>query len=99
MTQPSRKMEKAVAMKTTKRRTTQTLQGNPFKIDWGKEIDWDLLEQLDQEEEGQSIPMHDLVPTTASPQPSSGPLGQLVDEHPGPVPAMDTPPKGSPSRK
>jgi|GEM_PF-4131379 len=27
------------------------------------------------------------------------PLGQLIDEHPGPVPAMDAPPKGSPSRK
>ena len=27
------------------------------------------------------------------------PLGQLICEHPGPVPAMDAPPKGSPSRK
>ena len=86
-------MEKAVAMKTTKRRTTQTLQE---KL---SEIDWDLLEQLDQEEDGQSLPMQDLPPTTASSQPSSAPLGQLVDEHPGPVPAMDTPPKGSPTRK
>ena len=27
------------------------------------------------------------------------PLGQLVCEHPGPVPLMDAPPKGPPSRK
>ena len=27
------------------------------------------------------------------------PLGQPICEHPGPVPAMDAPPKGSPSRK
>ena len=27
------------------------------------------------------------------------PLGQLVCEHPGPVPLMEAPPKGPPSRK
>ena len=27
------------------------------------------------------------------------PLGQPICEHPGPVPAMDAPPKGPPSRK
>jgi hypothetical protein len=41
-------------MKTTKRQTTQTLQE---KL---SEIDWDLLEELDQQEEGQSVPMQDL---------------------------------------
>ena len=40
-------------MKTTKRQTTQTLQE---KL---SEIDWDLLEQLDLEEEGQAVPMQD----------------------------------------
>ena len=73
-------------MKTTKRQTTQTLQE---KL---SEIDWDLLEQLDQEEEGQSIPMQDLVQTTASSPTSSTPLGIRVDEHPGPV--LGGPPKG-----
>jgi hypothetical protein len=86
-------MEKAVAMKTTKRQIMQMRQ----KLQ--SEIDWDLLEQLDMEEEGQVLPMRDPPQTTASSQPSSAPLGQLVDEHPGPVPAMDRPPKGSPSRK
>ena len=42
-----------MAMKTTKRQTTQTLQE---KL---SEIDWDLLEELDQQEEGQSVPMQD----------------------------------------
>ena len=85
--------------KTTKDQTTPTLQGNPFKIDWGKEIDWDLLEQLDMEEEGQVLPMRDPPQTTASSQDTLPPLGQPICEHPGPVPAMDAPPKGSPSRK
>ena len=49
-----------MAIKTTKRQTTQTLQENLYKIDWDAEIDWDLLEELDQQEEGQSVPMQDL---------------------------------------
>ena len=48
-----------MAMKTTKRQTTQTPQENLYKIDWNAEIDWDLLEELDQQEEGQSVPMQD----------------------------------------
>lgn len=44
---------RAVAMKTTKRQTTQTL------LEKLSEIDWDLLEELDQQEEGQSVPMQD----------------------------------------
>ena len=75
--------------KTTKDQTTPTLQETL------SEIDWDLLEQLDMEEEGQELPMRDPPQTTAS----SSPLGQPICEHPGPVPAMDAPPKGSPSRK
>lgn len=78
-----------MAKKMTKSEITQTLQE---KL---SEIDWNLLEQLDQEEEGQVLPMRDPPPTTES----SPPLGQPICEHPGPVPAMDTPPKGSPSRK
>ena len=73
--------------KTTKDQTTPTLQETL------SEIDWDLLEQLDMEEEGQVLPMRDPPQTTASSQPSSAPLGQLVDEHPGPV--MAGPPKGA----
>ena len=74
-------MEKAVAKKITKRQTTQMQPGNQFKIDWNKEIDWDLLEELDQQEEGQSIPMQDL--------PSSAP--DLISS-PGPV--LEGPPPG-----
>ena len=71
--------------KMTKRQTTPTLQETL------SEIDWDLLEQLDMEEEGQVLPMRDPPQTTVS----SPPLGQPICEHPGPVPAMDAPPKGS----
>ena len=78
--------------KTTKDQTTPTLQETL------SEIDWDLLEQLDMEEEGQVLPMRDPPQTTASSQPSSPPLGQPICEHPGPVPAMDAPPKDPPSR-
>ena len=88
-----------MAKKITKRLTTQTPQGNPFKIDWSKEIDWDLLEQLDLEEEGQAVPMQGLSPTTASSQNTLTPLGQLVCEHPGPMPVMDAPPRDPPPRK
>ena len=63
------------------------------------EIDWDLLEQLDMEEEGQVLPMRDPPQTTASSQPSSAPLGRPIGEHPGPVPAMDAPPKDPSFRK
>ena len=38
-------------------------------------------------------------PEATKEQTVSTPLGQRVCEHPGPVPAMDAPPKGSPSRK
>jgi hypothetical protein len=71
--------------KTTKDQTTQTLQE---KL---SEIDWDLLEQLEQEEEGQSIPMQDLQQTKASSQPSVNPQ-EMIDEHPGPI--LQPPPKG-----
>ena len=46
--------------KTTKDQITQMRQ----KLQ--SEIDWDLLEQLDMEEEGQVLPMQDPPPTTAS---------------------------------
>ena len=82
-----------MAKKMTKSEITQMRQ----KLQ--SEIDWDLLEQLDMEEEGQVLPMRDPPQTTASNPPSSAPLGQPICEHPGPVPAMDAPPKGSPSRK
>ena len=48
-------MEKAVATKKTKPQTKQTLQE---KL---SEIDWDLLEELDLQEEGQHLPMQDYV--------------------------------------
>ena len=86
-------VEKLMAKKMTKSEIMQMRQ----KLQ--SEIDWDLLEQLDMEDEGQVLPMRDPPQTTASSQPSSAPLGELICEHPGPVPAMDTPPKGSPSRK
>ena len=79
--------------KTTKDQTTQTLQE---KL---SEIDWDLLEQLDLEEEGQAVPMRDPPQTTASSQETLTPLGQLVDEHPGPMPSLEAPPRDPPSRK
>ena len=79
--------------KTTKDQTTPTLQETL------SEIDWDLLEQLDMEEEGQVLPMRDPPQTKASSQDTlPPPLGQPICEHPGPVPAMDAPPKDPPSR-
>ena len=64
------------------------------------EIDWDLLEQLDMEDEGQVLPMRDPPQTTASSsQDTLTSLGQLIDEHPGPMPVMDAPPRDPPSRK
>ena len=73
--------------KTTKDQTTPTLQETL------SEIDWDLLEQLDMEDEGQVLPMRDPPQTTASSsQDTLTPLGQLIDEHPGPI--MPGPPKG-----
>ncbi len=78
--------------KTTKDQTTPTLQETL------SEIDWDLLEQLDMEEEGQVLPMRDPPQTKASSQDTVPPLGQPICEHPGPVPAMDAPPKDPPSR-
>ena len=38
-------------------------------------------------------------PQTNEEQTDIPPLGQLVCEHPGPVPLMEAPPKGPPSRK
>ena len=49
---------RAVAMKTTKRQTTQTQHEKLLQKELS-EIDWDLLEQLDLEEEGQAVPMQD----------------------------------------
>lgn len=48
-------------MLITKRRTTQTPQGNLSKQEkqWLAEIDWDAMEELDAEEEGQVLPMRD----------------------------------------
>ena len=79
--------------KTTKDQTTPTLQETL------SEIDWDLLEQLDMEEEGQVLPMRDPPQTKAPSQDTfPPPLGQPICEHPGPVPAMDAPPKELPAR-
>ena len=72
--------------KTTKDQITQMQQ----KL--LSEIDYDLLEQLDMEEEGQVLPMRDPPQTKASSQDTLPPLGQSICEHPGPVPAMDAPP-------
>ena len=47
--------------------------------------------------DGNLMPLAD--PETTEEPTDLPPLGQLVCEHPGPVPAMDAPPKGSPSRK
>ena len=50
-----------MAKKTTKRRTTRTPQesllitGETFP----KEVDWDLLDQMDEEDEGQVRPLMD----------------------------------------
>ena len=67
-TQPNRTMEvRDVAMKTTKHQTTQTLQE---KL---SEIDWDLLEELDQQEEGQSVPMQDPPGSQSQDQEASSP--------------------------
>ena len=85
-------VEKLMAKKMTKSEITQMRQ----KLQ--SEIDWDLLEQLDMEEEGQVLPMQDPPQTKASSQDTLPPLGQPICEHPGPVPAMDAPPKDPPSR-
>ena len=83
-----------MATKMTKRQITQMQQ----KL--LSEIDYDLLEQLDMEDEGQVLPMRDPPQTTASSlQDTLTPLGQLIDEHPGPMPSMDAPPRDPPSRK
>ena len=47
--------------------------------------------------DGNLMPLAD--PETTKEPTDLAPLGQLVCEHPGPVPAMDAPPKGPPSRK
>ena len=68
-------------MKTTKRQTTQTPQENLYKIDWSAEIDWDLLEELDQQEEGQSVPMQDLPGSQSQDQAASSqeePIRQTI---------------------
>jgi hypothetical protein len=79
--------------KTTKDQTTPTLQTL-------SEIDCDLLEQLDMEDEGQVLPMRDPPQTTASSsQDTLTPLGQLIDEHPGPMPSLEAPPRDPSSRK
>ena len=54
-----------MVIKTKTPQTTQTLQE---KL---SEIDWDLLEQLDQEDEGQTVPMRD------NPRPTSQDPGSL----------------------
>jgi hypothetical protein len=72
---------RAVAMKTTKRQTTQTPQENLYKIDWNAEIDWDLLEELEQQEEGQSVPMQDLPDSQSQAQEASSqeePIRQTI---------------------
>jgi len=60
--------KKVEDMPMTKRRTTQTPQGNLSKQgqEWLAEIDWDLLDQLEMEEEGQPIPMQDYQPQDQS---------------------------------
>ena len=49
----NKEMERDVATKKTKPQIKQTLQE---KL---SEIDWDLLEELDLQEEGQHLPMQD----------------------------------------
>jgi len=58
------KAKKVEDMLMTKRRTTQTQRVNlPQDVkQMLAEIDWDLLEQLEMEEEGQQIPMQDPQP-------------------------------------
>ena len=48
--------------KMTKRQTTQTQPESLSKREkqWLDKVDWDLLEQLEMEEEGQPVPMQDL---------------------------------------
>ena len=79
-----------MAKKMTKRQTTQTLLEKLSGPNWSEEIDWDLLEQLDLEEEGQAVPMRDLQQTKAASQPSPNPQ-EMIDEHPGPI--LQPPPK------
>tara|TARA_B110000908_G_C9942281_1_gene308798 strand:+ start:142 stop:417 length:276 start_codon:yes stop_codon:yes gene_type:complete len=72
----NKEMEKAVATKKTKPQTKQTLQE---KL---SEIDWDLLEELDLQEEGQHLPMQDYVSkheheNTETTDSSSKKLGKL----------------------
>lgn len=53
----------------TKRRTTQTQPESLSKQgkQWLSEVDWDLLDQMDLEEEGQHLPMQDVQSTTENP--------------------------------
>jgi hypothetical protein len=69
-----------VAMKTTKRQTTQTPHEKLLQKELS-EIDWDLLEELDQQEEGQSVPMQDLPASQSQDQAASSqeePIRQTI---------------------
>ena len=55
--------------KTTKNETTPMLQETL------SEVDWDLLEQMDMEEEGQVLPMQDPPQTKAASQDTLPPWG------------------------
>ena len=65
-----------MAMKTTKRQTTQTPHEKLLQKELS-EIDWDLLEQLDLEEEGQAVPMQDLPDSQSQDQAVSSPKEPL----------------------
>ena len=60
--------KKVEDMPMTKRRTTQTQRVNlPKDVkQMLAEVDWDLLEQMEMEEEGQPIPMQDYQPQDQS---------------------------------
>ncbi len=79
-----------MATKTTKRQTTPTLQERL------SEIDWDLLELLDQQDEGQYLPMRDnpqprVTESYASPE-------DWIKEQMRQEGSLGNFPKGSPSK-
>ena len=59
---------------------TNPLEEKQSQIDWSvldKEIDWDLLDELDLQEEGQHLPMQDYVSNQETTDSSSKKQGQL----------------------
>ena len=77
------KRMRAVAKKTTKYQTTPTQPArlSTYEKKTLAEVDWDLLAEMDAEDEGQPVPMQDNPSTkTSTSEASPDPHRQLDDE-------------------